>query len=57
MTIICYDGSKIECRRIEIANAKPLLIIDDCRTIPIMEVLRIIEKPCIESEERSSHHD
>ena len=44
MTIVCYDGKKIECKRIEIANRKPLLIIDECETIPIIEVLRIIEK-------------
>lgn len=44
MIIICYDGRKIECKRIEIANTKPLLIVDDWQTIPFIEVLRIIEK-------------
>lgn len=51
MIIICYDGTKIECKRIEIANKKPLLIIDDCRTLPMIEVLRIVEKPSVEKKE------
>ena len=44
MIIICYDGTKIECERIEIANRKPVLIVDDCKIIPIIEVLRIVSK-------------
>jgi len=47
MIIVCYDGAKIECKHIEIANAKPLLIIDDCKTLPIIEVLRIIDNPAL----------
>lgn len=42
MTIIYYDGSKLECNKIEISTDGKSIIADGYRIIPLLEVLRII---------------
>lgn len=42
MIIVMYDGSLLACRKIEFSNVGNNIIIDDCRTIPIIEVLRVV---------------
>ena len=44
MAVVCCDGSVIECRSVELANDKPLLILDGCRTVPFSGVLRIVTR-------------
>lgn len=44
MAVVCCDGSVIECRSVELANDKPLLILDDGRTVPFSDVLRIVTR-------------
>lgn len=42
MTIIYYDGSKLECNEIEISTDGKNIIVDGYRIVPLLEVLRII---------------
>ena len=44
MAVVCCDGSVIECRSVELANGKPLLILDGSRTVPSSDVLRIVTR-------------
>lgn len=44
MAVVCCDGSVIECRSVELANDKPLLILDGSRTVPSSDVLRIVTR-------------
>lgn len=44
MTIILYDGATLECSEIEISGDGKRIIVDGCRIVPWVEVLRIIAK-------------
>lgn len=44
MIIVYYDGSTLECNTIEIADDGKTLIADECRIVPVTEVLRIVTK-------------
>ena len=45
MIIAMYDGSRVACRKIEFSNVANKIIVDDCKTVPIIEILRIITEP------------
>ena len=45
MVIVMYDGSVLECRKVEFSNKTAAIIVDDCKVVPIIEILRIITKP------------
>ena len=44
MIIVYYDGSTLECERVEFSTDGKSLIADDYRLIPLVEVVRIISK-------------
>ena len=43
MIIVMYDGSRLACNTVEFSCTGYNIIVDGCTTIPIIEVLRIIE--------------
>ena len=45
MVIVMYDGSVLECSKVEFSNKTNDIIVDDCKVVPIIEILRIIKKP------------
>ena len=42
MIIYCYDGSYCECETIEFTDKD--IIVDECRILPIIEVVRIVSR-------------
>lgn len=42
MTIIFYDGSKLDCNEIEFSTDGSNIIADQYRIVPLIEILRIV---------------
>lgn len=45
MVIVMYDGSVLECSKVEFSNKTNDIIVDDYKVVPIIEILHIITKP------------
>ena len=43
MRIYFYDGSSMFCTKIEISMYKDKLIVDEYKTVPMEEVIRIVD--------------